>query len=97
MLIDRRKLEKNLPKKGFRLENSKDRYYYFYYKGQDTGIWTKVSHTLKMRELADCLVKEVKRQLQLDTNRQAVELCHCQMSEADYIAILKAKNIIKAV
>jgi hypothetical protein len=94
MKIDRRKLEEFLPKKGFKIDNSRDKYFHFYYNGKKTIAWTKVSYTKKMQDIDGWLLKKVKEELHLDTNKQAVDLCHCDMSEAQYIDVLKQKGVI---
>jgi len=83
-------LKKNLPKKGFEIDPSKDHiYYYFTYKGKKTGIFTKISHSSRKKIISGDLLKNIKKQLKLDSNSELIDLIKCPMSEEDYIDILK--------
>lgn len=94
MKVDRRDLERNLPRKGFRKDDSGDHVFFYHeYEGRQTGPWTKVSHTQKMRDITGDLLNAVKRQLRLDTNRQVKDLCECPIDGDEYNRILIAKGV----
>ena len=86
MRVDRREIERNLPKKGFRPETDR-RHVYFYhvYKGAETGISTSISHSKRVRDIAGKLLSKIaKQQLRLDTVQEAVDLIRCPMDGEAY-------------
>lgn len=94
MQVDKRVIESNLLKKGFIKDNNDHRYFLHKYKGKFTTIYTKTSHGSKYKTYDDSLLKMMKKQLRLDTNRQVYELVSCPMSEEQYVEILKSKRVI---
>jgi hypothetical protein len=94
MEIDRKKLEKFLPKKGFKKETGRDHiFYYFYFNDKKTRAYTKISHS-KKRPIDKGLLNSVRRELLLDDSSQAIDLCHCRMTHEQYIDILRQKGIV---
>jgi hypothetical protein len=78
MKVDRSDLESNLPKKGFREDQSGDQVFFHHWRGGlETGVFTKVSHSRKLRCISDGLLTQVRKQLHLDTNHQVVDLARC--------------------
>lgn len=95
MKVDRRELESNLPKKGFRREDSGDHIYFYFEKdGRLTSAYTKVSHTKKLKVISGGLLTAVRRQLHLETNQDVIDLVSCPMSEAEYLERLIAQGVI---
>jgi hypothetical protein len=94
MQIDRKKIEANLPKKGFVEEKSDHNYFYHEYRGRRTGAYTYTSFGSKYKVYPVELLKMMKFQLRLDTISQVVDLFKCPMEEADYNRILQDKGII---
>lgn len=95
MAIDRRKLEKNLPKKGFKRDPSGDHIFFrFYIRGKETIAYTKISHSRKFKTIPDGLMFAVRKQLQLETNKQVEDLVNCHLNKEGYEAILKKNGII---
>ena len=94
MNIPRRDIEDNLQRKGFVKDNSKHRYFYHEYDGKRTGAYAYVSHGSKYKVYGDTLIKLLKRELKLNTNKQTIDLLKCPMSEGKYVEILKTNGII---
>jgi len=94
MQIDRRLIESNLPSKGFVEEDTHHRYFYHEYKGRRTGISTYTSHGSQYKSYGDALIRQMKKQLKLDTIKQTADLLQCPLSEDGYNEILKSKGLI---
>jgi len=94
MQIDRRLIESNLPSKGFVEEDTHHRYFYHEYKGRRTGISTYTSHGSQYKTYGDALIRQMKKQLKLDTIKQTADLLQCPLSEDGYNEILKSKGLI---
>ncbi|MBN1595649.1 hypothetical protein JW933_06970 [candidate division FCPU426 bacterium] len=94
MQVDRRKIESNLPSKGFVVEDTHHKYFYHEIQGKRTGIYTYISHGAKNKTYGDSLLKMMKTQLKLNTIRDVADLCNCPMSKEDYNRILKDKGAI---
>ena len=93
MKVERKDIIKNLPKKGFvRDDNGHHIYFYHQVNGKNTGPYTYVSHDkAKTKTFSD--VTLIRKQLKLDTNKEAVQLIDCRMDGATYQAILRVKGI----
>ena len=94
MQVDRRLIESNLPKKGFVEDNKSHKYYYHEYKGKRTGIYTFTSHGSSYKTYGDSLIRSMKKQLKLDSSKQAVDLFQCPLSGEEYNIILRNKGFI---
>lgn len=82
-------VERNLPPKGFALDERRDhRYFYFYWNGKKTRFYTKISHGKPNDDVGDDLVTAMKLQLGLGTMKQVRELVECTMSGQQYAAAL---------
>lgn len=95
-VIARRDLEHALARKGFRKEEASrnHRFWWFYYQGKKTHIFTKISRGSAYKDYGDDLLTKVKLQLRLDTIQQLRDLVDCSMTKQDYILHLKRKGII---
>jgi len=93
--VERRQLERNLPRKGF--VRQADRHH-IYFKHQVAGrfssVYTKVSHSPKMRDIDTGILTAIRKQLRLDNTAQVVDLVNCPMDEHQYNEILRRKGII---
>jgi len=70
MKADRSDLEKNLPHKGFYRKSSGDHiYFHLKYQGKDTCVYTKISHSKKVKDIEGDLLTSIKKQLRLKTSR----------------------------
>ena len=95
MKVDRRKAETSLKTKGFQENRSGDHiYFHHWYKGRLTGVYTKLSHSSKIKVISGDLLLFMKKQLRLDEMREAVNLLDCTMDGDDYNRILADKSII---
>lgn len=95
MKISRKDLEANLPKKGFAKDEQGHHVYFIHlYGGKKTGIYTKISHTKKIREISNDLLTAVRKQLRLDRNDQVRDLAECPMTEAEYVSLLRQKGLL---
>ena len=94
MRVDRSTALKSLRKKGFRSEKSRD-HIYFYHEvdGQETGPFTKISHSRKKRDIWGDLLRSMRKQLRLDTIRQVVDLLNCPMDGSEFNSIMKEKGV----
>lgn len=87
-------IESALVRKGFRLiDTHHHRFIYFSEAGKKTSIYTKTSHTPKMKEIPDSLVGQMAQQCKL-TKSQFGELLDCPMDRKKYETFLKEKNLI---
>lgn len=94
MQIDRRLIESNLPSKGFVEEDTHHRYFHHEYKGRRTGISTYTSHGSQYKTYGDALLRQMKKQLKLDTIQQITDLFQCPLTKDGYNQILKSKGLI---
>ena len=93
MVRDPKKVRQNLLKKGFiEKQGTKHILYKFEPYGIMTEIQTKMSRN--DQDLNDYLLDQMKKQLYLD-KKDFFDFIDCPLSEADYIKILKNKNILK--
>jgi hypothetical protein len=96
MPVDRRMIEKSLPKKGFvEDEQAKHRYFHHEIDGKRTGFYTFVSRGSGYKTIDDSLFKCMKQQLGLDSSGQVRDLLQCPISGAEYVRLLKAKGRLK--
>jgi hypothetical protein len=92
MKVERKDIIKNLVKKGFvKDDNGHHIYFYHQVNGKNTGPYTYVSHD-KNKTKTFSNVTQIRKQLELDSNREAVELIDCRMDGATYQAILRRKG-----
>ena len=95
MKLDRNNVKSNLPKKGFEMEDDNHHIYFHHiHNGKRSRAYTYVSHSKKDGDLRDGIIKMMKKQLVLDTNKQVSDLVNCPMSSEQYIEHLKAKGVI---
>ena len=93
MTISRRRAERSLKQKGFVQDNKEHRMFYLYVDGLKTPIFTYTSHG--GREIDDALLTLMRRELRLQTNRQARDLLICQMTGEDYVRWLREQGILR--
>lgn len=81
-------VEKALVKKGFIKKNG-DHHYFVYHNlsGKKTAVFTKTSHTPKMREIPDNLISQMARQCRLD-KQSFLNLVDCPLSQPEYEALV---------
>lgn len=95
MQIDRRQIESALKQKGFVSEDKKHhRYFYHEVGGKRTGSYTYVSRGSKFKAYPKTLLKQMRKQLFLDTTSQVVDLFNCPIDGDDYNRILKEKGLL---
>ena len=89
---DKRKIEKALKKKGFKLENGDHRYFIYYsLKGERMSFFTKTSHGPD-EPIGDDLLSEMAAQCKL-SNPDFLELIDCTLKRKGYEKILLEKGI----
>lgn len=94
MKVTRAEIEKNLPKKGFRKESSGHHVYFYHeYQGQETGAYTYVSHSSKQKDMSGDLLLSMRKQLRLETTREAADLMKCPLDGKDFNRILIKRGI----
>jgi hypothetical protein len=95
MTVERRKIKSNLPSKGFVIDDTKHHIYFYHeFQGRRTGSYTYISKGSKIKTYGIELIKQMRKQLMLDNNRQVVELCKCPIDKEAFNEILKDKGII---
>jgi len=96
MIIERKNINRNLPKKGFKKVKSGHHIYFHHYLNDvATGAYTYISHSKKSTSsYSGYLLKSVRRQLQLDSNQDVVDLINCPMDGEQYNEILRQKGLI---
>jgi len=94
MVLDAKKAYKNLKKKGFidSPDKSNDHKYLDYVHDGKLVCYTKISHGGKT-EIDDYLIKQMSSQCLIDKINFA-GLINCNVSEADYINLLREKGEI---
>lgn len=77
-------VEQSLLKKGFKKKDG-DHHYFNYYNlnGQKTAIFTKTSHTPKMRDIPDSLLSLMAKQCRLNKS-DFLDLVDCPLSREEY-------------
>jgi len=94
MQRDKRLVEASLVTKGFEQKDG-DHHYYFYCSvvGKKTAVFTKTSHTLKMKTISDELLSQMARQCKL-TKQQFLDLVDCPMNRETYEKILASQGVL---
>jgi predicted RNA binding protein YcfA (HicA-like mRNA interferase family) len=92
--LQRTKIIRTLPTKGFRKVNADHIYFFHEHEGKETGIKTFVSHSDK--EISGDLITSMRRQLKLDKTSDVVALVECPMEGEDYLNVLRAKGLIRS-
>ena len=96
MKVTRAEIEKNLPKKGFRRDKSGHHIYFYHeYEGKETGAYTLISHSAKLKDMSGDLLLRMRKQLRLDTSREAVDLMKCPLDGEGFNRILVEKEVFK--
>lgn len=95
MKVERKIIDKNLPKKGFtKTEEGHHIYFHHHFNGKATGAYTYISHSRKISDYSGRLLTDVRKQLELDSNKDVCDLVNCPMSEEEYNKILKQKGLL---
>ncbi len=83
-------VEKSLRKKGFH-ETQGDHHYFTYHdlNGKKTTVYTKTSHTPKMKELSDPLLSQMAKQVKL-TKQEFMDFIDCTLTQVKYEEKLKS-------
>ena len=96
MKVDRSKIERSLRKKGFRKDPAGHHVYFYHeYAGKKTGVKTFLSHSKKAKDISGDLLEKMKRQLRLDTTKEAVDLFECPMGGDEFNAIMIRKGVFE--
>ena len=95
MPVERKKIEKSLPRKGFVRHDGHHRYFHHQYRGKRTGLYAFTSHGSQYKTYDDSLLRPMKVQLGLDTLQQVRDLVECPISGEGYLAILRSKGLIQ--
>ncbi len=97
MQVARKKIESNLPKKGFIIDpdnSSHHKYFHHIYKGRRTGIYTYTSRGSNYKTYGKELLGKMKLQLRLNRTRDVVDFVECTLEENDYNIILDKKGLL---
>ena len=96
MPVKQREFRKAALKKGF-VAVKQSEHCYFYLKnpeGKITVVRTKMSQHGKMKDISDDLLSVMYKQLHFDTKDDMMKFIECTKSYDEYVASLKAHNII---
>ena len=80
-----REVRKALQTKGFKEENRDHYYYFLYYKGRKSNIYTKIS--LHQSEISKALCAAMARQIKL-TSSQFHQFVDCALTGEAYVKLL---------
>jgi hypothetical protein len=96
MKVSRAEIRKNLPQKGFKKKKSGHHIYFHHeYNGVETGIKTYISHSAKQRDIAGDLLSSMRKQLRLDSMKEAVDLIKCPIDKEEFNRILIEKEVFR--
>ncbi len=96
MKVIRAAISRNLPKKGFRKEESGHHIYFYHeYKGMETGSYTYISHSAKQKDISGDLLLSMRKQLKLETTRKAVDLINCPIDKEEFNRILIEREVFR--
>ena len=91
MQLDPKEIKRGLLRKKWKeIEKKHHTYFYFQLEGKVTHIRTYISRGSKA--YGKPLLNEIKRQLHLDNIQQVVDYIKCDLSNKEYISILKSKG-----
>ena len=90
--LNKKKVEKGLKKKGFKLASGDHRYFVFCIANKETSIRTKISHGSK-KDIDNYLIAKMSLQTHLSKN-EFINLINCPISEEEYIKILQLNEAI---
>jgi len=94
MSVDRSLAVRSLQQKGFRLNKSGDHLYFHHeFEGKRTISYTKISHSKKQKDISGDLLLSMRKQLRLDTIKDARDLLSCPMDGDMFNFIMKRKGI----
>jgi hypothetical protein len=98
MKVDRAEVNKNLPKKGFRKEISGHHIYFYHeYEGQETGAYTYISHSAKQKDISGDLLLSMRKQLRLESTKEAVDLIVCPIDKETFNKTLIKNGVFSPV
>lgn len=84
-----------LRKKGFVEERCGHHIYlHHYHDGRASGAYTYVSHGADSDDLGPAIVRAMRSQLKLETNREVTELVNCPMTQDRYTELLVERGVI---
>jgi hypothetical protein len=85
MPLDKKKTKKNLKKKGFFENPSKNHIHYTYFtlSGIKSSITTKISHSIKDKDISDDLISCMAHDCRI-TNQEFKDLANCPLSQENY-------------
>ncbi|MDL2122095.1 MAG: hypothetical protein LWX51_03210 [Deltaproteobacteria bacterium] len=97
MKVDRSEISKNLPKKGFRKEPSGHHIYFYHeYNGLETGVCTYISHSAKQKDVSGDLLLSMRKQLRLESIKEAVDLIKCPIDKEEFNRILIERKVFRS-
>jgi hypothetical protein len=87
--LDKSKTRRNLKKKGFIEDPGKHHIYYRYVtiSGKESSINTKISHSVKDKDISDDLTSCMARECRLSI-KQFKDLANCPLTRADFEKIV---------
>ncbi len=90
--IDRSQIERALARKGFEREETHHTYFHHKHDGKYTGVYTYVSRGSKYKTYGRPLLARMKRELELDSVNELIQLLNCPMTQQAYDDKLKSKG-----
>jgi len=94
MILSKRLVISGLKKKGFENESGDHKYFVYHTTaGMLTHVKTKVSHGSE-KDISPNLITEMRRQCQLDSTADFVNLIRCPLKREEYENILREKGFL---
>jgi hypothetical protein len=95
MPVEKSNIIKNLTKKGFKKdEGRKHLKLIHYHNGKETGAYTFISRTPKLKVYPDKLLAKMVSQIGLTSKKDLLDLINCPLTEAKFIDKLKNNGVI---
>ena len=91
MVLDARKTEKNLCKKGFKIANGNHRFLVFYDGNKKTTIHTMMSHN--GQDIDKFLISKMAEQVHLSKD-DFISFANCTLTESQYRSILMQQKLL---
>ena len=88
-VLNKKKVEKGLKKKGFKLASGDHRYLVLFVGDKETSIRTKISHG-STKDIDNYLISKMSQQTYLSKN-EFMDLINCPLSQKKYLKILQSK------
>jgi len=91
-MLEKKKIEKALLNKGFKVRNNDHEFFHFVYNNKITAIRTKLSFGSKYKDIGESILNSIKMQLFFDRKKDLLSFIDCTYTQNDYISLLLGKG-----